>query len=285
MQGKTCLVTGATSGIGKATAEALARAGATVLIAARDESRGQATAEEIRRAAPQGSVEVLVADLAVQEDVRRLAAQVIERHDRLDVLINNAGGTRSDRKLTPDGLEVTFATNHLAPFLLTNLLLDLLRRSAPARIVGVSSELHRRVREIPWDNLQGEQSYSGTAQYGLTKLMNVLFTYELARRLEGSGVTANCLSPGFTRTGLGRDTKGGFGLFLKLAGPFMISPEKGARLSVHLATAPEVAEVTGAYFRGLQPKESSPLSHDEAAQKRLWELSAKLTSPVGEPAG
>jgi NAD(P)-dependent dehydrogenase (short-subunit alcohol dehydrogenase family) len=281
MKGKTCLVTGATSGIGQATALKLAQAGATVLIVARDRSRGDAVAKEIRQQAPEGAAEVFVADLASQEQVRRLAAEVIERHDRLDVLINNAGVSTSDRRVTADGLELMFAVNHLAPFMLTNLLQDLLRRSAPARVLGVSSELHRRVREIPWDDLQGEKKFTGTTQYGVTKLLDVLFTYELARRLEGTGVTANVLSPGFVRTGLGRDMTGGFAVFLKLMRPFMATPAKGAETSVYLATSAEVATVTGRYFRSSKQVESGPLSLDEASQKRLWELSEKLTTRVG----
>jgi retinol dehydrogenase 12 len=273
VEGTTCLVTGATSGIGKATTARLAELGATVIAVARDRARGAQAADEIRQRAPRARVEVLTADLSHLGQVRRLAAQVQAGHDRLDVLVNNAGVARFRRELTPDGLGVTLATNHLGPFLLTNLLLDRLKRSAPARVVTVSSDRHTRQRSIPWDDLEPGHDCS----YVASKLLNLLFTYELARRLAGTGVTANCLSPGFVRTQLGREATGAFRVFLRLARPFQSSPQAGAATPVYLATSPEVAEVSGRYFEKCAPAQSSALSRDPAAAERLWQLSTRLS--------
>jgi retinol dehydrogenase-12 len=271
--GTTCLVTGATSGIGKATAGRLAELGATVITVARDRARGEQAAAELRRRAPRARVEVLTADLSHLGQVRALAAQVQDRHDRLDVLVNNAGVAKFRPQLTPDGLGVTLATNHLGPFLLTNLLLDQLKQSAPARVVTVSSDRHTQQRSIPWDDLEPGHDCS----YEASKLLNILFTYELARRLAGTGVSANCLSPGFVRTQLGREATGAFRVFLRLARPFQASPEAGAQTSVYLATSPQVAEVSGRYFEKCKQAESSALSRDPAAAQRLWQLSARLS--------
>jgi retinol dehydrogenase 12 len=273
VEAKTCLVTGATSGIGKATAVRLAELGATVIAVARDQARGEQAAAEIRHRAPRSRVEVLTADLSRLGQVRALAAQVRDRYDRLDVLVNNAGVVKSRPELTPDGLAVTFTTNHLGPFLLTNLLLDQLRHSAPARVLTVSSDRHKQQRSIPWEDLEHGRDCS----YKASKLLNILFTYQLARRLAGSGVTANCLSPGFVRTELGREATGAFRVFLRLTQPFQSSPEAGAQTSVYLATSPEVAEVSGRYFEKSTPAESSALSRDPAAAERLWQLSAQLS--------
>jgi retinol dehydrogenase 12 len=273
VEAKTCLVTGATSGIGQATAGRLAQLGATIIAVARDPARGEQAAAAIRQRAPRARVEVLTADLSRLGQVRTLAAQVQDRYDRLDVLVNNAGVAKFHRELTPDGLGVTFATNHLGPFLLTNLLLDQLKKSAPARVVTVSSDRHKQQRSIPWDDLEHRRECS----YKASKLLNILFTYELARRLVGIGVTANCLSPGFVRTNLGREATGAFRVFLRLARPFQSSPEAGAQTSVYLATSPEVAKVSGRYFEKCTPAESSALSQDPAAAERLWQLSAQLS--------
>ena len=276
MSGKACLVTGATSGIGRETAAQLAALGAAVTIVARDEARGAAAAAEVRGRVPLAQVEAMTADLSSPAQIRRLAAEVQARLGRLDVLVNNAGVISLRRQLTPDGLEVTFATNHLGPFLLTSLLRGLLERSAPARVVTVSSAAHRQVRAVPWDDLaRGEQAGNGQA-YPLSKLLNILFTTELARRLAGTGVTANCLHPGFVRTALGREVTGIPGAAMGLALRLRPGPAAGARTAVYLASAPEVAGMTGGYFVKSRLSRPSALARDTRAAARLWALSAEL---------
>jgi retinol dehydrogenase 12 len=252
-----------------------------VLGVVRNQARGKALGAEIKRLGLPGSAEILTADLADRQEVIKLAQAVRQGTDRLDVLINNAGVAKSEWLTTREGFEVMFATNHLAPFLLTNLLLDLLTAAGHARIVNVSSQGHARVREIPWDDLQAERRFNGFGHYALTKLMNILFTRELARRLRATEVTANCLSPGFVKTGLGRDAKGAFGLFLVLSRPWMSSPEKGAATSIYLASSPEVAGVSGKYFRQCSPKEPSQLALDDGAARRLWDVSIELAGLSG----
>ena len=276
MSGKTCLVTGATSGIGKQTALRLAMLRAAVIIVARDEARGEMAGDEIRQRVPLAQVQVLTADLSSLVQVRRLAEEILARHDRLDVLVNNAGVIMTRRQLTAEGLETTFATNHLGPFLLTNLLCGLLARSAPARVVTVSSAAHKQVRTIPWDDLpRGTQAAHGQT-YPLSKLLNILFTVELARRLTGTGVTANCLHPGFVRTALGRDVTGVLGAVLRLVLPLQPGPATGAQTSVYLASSPQVAETTGGYFVKCKPAEPSALARDPRAAAQLWTLSEQL---------
>ena len=276
MSGKTCLITGASSGIGKETALRLARLDATVVVVARDAARGAAAGEEIRRQVPLARVDTMTADLSSLAQVRRLAQEVLARYDRLDVLVNNAGVIMMHRQVTADGLETTFATNHLGPFLLTNLLRGLVERSAPARVVTVSSAAHKQVRTIPWDDLpRGTQT--GQAQtYPVSKLLNILFTVELAKRLTGTGVTANCLHPGFVRTALGRDTTGVVGAALRLVLRLRPGPARGAETSVHLASSPEVAGISGGYFVTCKPAEPSALARDAGAAARLWALSEEL---------
>ncbi len=282
MVGRVCLVTGASSGIGRETALALARMGATVVMQGHDPERSAAAADAVRRASPQGAVELMVADLSSQAEVRRLAAEVLQRHDSLHVLVNNAGVLRMRRTLTVDGLEQTFALNHLAYFLLTRLLLDRLGESAPARIVNVSSVAHQRAR-LDFDDLQNARRSNGMGVYGQSKLANVLFTYELARRLEGSGVTANCLHPGLVATRFGSGNLGVVGramwLGTRLMRPFALSPAKGARTSIYLSTSQEVEHVSGRYFVNGKATASSPASYDEESARRLWEASEQLTAP------
>lgn len=266
----TVMVTGASSGIGKAIATKLAERGATVIAVARNSERGEAALADIRARVPKAELTLLTADLADPAEVRALAQTVLENHDRLDVLINNAAMAA----FRPEQAERMFATNVSAPFLLTNLLLPLLKRSAPARVVVVGSSAHRQVRTIPWDELPGATTYA------LSKTLSILFTYELARHLDGTGVTANVADPGFVRTNLGRDATGGFGLFLKLAKPFQSSPEKGAETPVYLATSPEVAEVSGAYYAKCRPATTSPLTRDPEAAARLWGLVGSPGQPV-----
>ncbi len=277
MRGKVCVVTGATSGIGLVTARELAHLGARVVLVGRSRERADAAAAAIRAAVADADLDVLLADLSSQRQVRELARQVRERYPRLDVLVNNAGGMWLERRLTEDGLEMTFAVNHLAYFLLTQLLLDVLRAAAPARVVNVSSEAHRRAR-LDFDDLMGERRYRGWRAYCRSKLANLLFTYELARRIDGSGVTANALHPGWVATGFGRDN-GWRGRLLQSAARWLaIGPDEGARTAIYLASSPEVAGVSGRYFVRERAVPSSPASYDEAAARRLWQVSEELTS-------
>jgi retinol dehydrogenase-12 len=276
LAGKRVLLTGATSGIGRATAIALGQAGAELLLVARDAARGEETVAAIRAAGAQQPIEVLLADLSLMSEVRKLAAAVKDKTDRLDVLLNNAGAWFATRELTSEGFERTFALNHLSYFLLTNLLLDMVKATPHARIVSVASEAHRGSK-IDFDDLNHEKSFSLLRAYGISKLENILFTRELARRLAGSGVTANCLHPGVVATGFGRNNRGFIGFAMKLVAPFFITPTKGARTSVYLASSPEVEGVSGKYFDKCKPREPSKAAQDDAAAAKLWEVSAKLT--------
>ncbi|MGI8412460.1 MAG: SDR family NAD(P)-dependent oxidoreductase [Solirubrobacteraceae bacterium] len=289
MRDRTCLVTGATSGIGRETALSLARSGAQVLIVARDRRRGETTASDISAAAASpGSVQLFVADLASQQDVRDLAHQVSEGHERLDVLVHNAGAVNRERRVTVDGIEATLAVNHLAPFLLTELLAPLLHATAGSRVVTVSSYMHTRVKQIPWDDLQSEHAYSAAATYNLTKLMNLLFTYELAQRWARHTTTANALHPGWPlKTNLGREQTGPAAIFDRATKLLGSSAAKGAQTSLYLAGSPDVAALTGQYFARCKPAKSSALSRDAAARQRLWAASAELSAtqaqtPVAE---
>ena len=275
MAGKTVLITGATSGIGRATALGLARMGAHLAITGRDRGRTEDAAREIR-AAGGGQADMLVAELSSQSEVRRLAEEVLQSLSRIDVLINNVGGYWDTRHVTVDGLERTFALNHLAPFLLTNLLLDKLKQSAPARVVMVSSNAHAAGR-IDFGDLQGERSYSGARAYSQSKLANILFSYELARRLPATSVTANALHPGLVNTSFGAEDPAGVQkLLVPLLRPFMKSPARGAATSIHLASAADLERVTGRYFANSKPTRSSKPSYDEAAAARLWQVSGDL---------
>jgi retinol dehydrogenase 14 len=275
MAGRAVLVTGGTGGIGRATALGLAAMGAQVTIVGRDRERTDDAAREIREAGD-GHVDALVADMSSQAEVRRLADEALQRLPRIDVLVNNVGGYWDSRHVTADGRERTFALNHLAPFLLTHLLLGRLRESVPARVVTVSSGAHTMGR-IDFDDLEGERSYSGMRAYSQSKLANILFTYELARRLGSGGVTANALHPGMVRTGFGAEDAGTLQrLFTPLMRPFMKSPADGAVTSIHLASSPELEGVTGCYFAGSTRKPSSRRSYDEATAGRLWQESAEL---------
>lgn len=278
--GKTVLITGGTGGIGRATAIALAGQGARVGITGRDRTRAEAAAAAIARETGAQAVDIFVADLSSQAEVRRLAAEVLAAYPRLDVLVNNVGGFWAHRHVTADGLERTFALNHLAPFLLTNLLLDRLAASAPARVVTVASGA-QALGTIDFDDLMGERAYSGQRAYNQSKLANVMFTYELARRLAGAGVTANALHPGVVNTSFSaEDPARGFAPLVRLMRPFMRSPERGADTSVYLASSPDVAGVSGRYFVDRKPKSSSKASYDTTGAARLWQVSAEL---VGLP--
>jgi retinol dehydrogenase 14 len=282
MAGRTVLVTGATSGIGRATALGLARMGAHVAITGRDRGRTEDAASEIRMAGGR-DVDVFVADLSSQAQLRRLASEVLEGLSRIDVLVNNVGGYWSTRHITADGLERTFALNHLAPFLLTNLLLARLERSAPARVVTVASNAHT-TGGVDFDDLQGMRSYSGGRAYSQSKLANVLFTYQLAGRLRGSAVTANVLHPGVVRTSFGAEDPARIQrLLVPLLRLVMKSPAQGAATSIHLASAPELEQVSGRYFANRRPTRSSARSYDQAVAARLWEASAELVTLAAAP--
>jgi NAD(P)-dependent dehydrogenase (short-subunit alcohol dehydrogenase family) len=265
MKDKTVLITGATDGIGKQTALELAEMGATVLVHGRDPRRAEKAVKQIKKATGHEKMKTLMADLSSLKQVRRMAEQVIENHDRLEVLINNAGVYENRHRISQDGFEMTFAVNHLAHFLLTNLLLDLILKSSPGRIINVSSQVH--ASHIDFDNIQAEKHYSAYEAYSLSKLCNILFTYELADRLQNTGVTVNCLHPGVIDTKL---LKAGWGM-----GGSPVT--QGSKTSVYLATAPELNTVTGTYFKNMKPTESSRISYDAATRRRLWQISEQLT--------
>jgi NAD(P)-dependent dehydrogenase (short-subunit alcohol dehydrogenase family) len=276
MQGKVCLITGGTNGIGKSAAQSLASLGATVVIVGRDAHKTSQVVAEIRSATGSNRVDSLLADLSSQQAVRRLAGDFQHKYPQLHVLLNNAGGTYLTRQLSVDGLEMTFALNHLAYFLLTNLLLDTLKASAPARIINVSSDAHANGK-IEFDNLQGERDFSGLGPYGNSKLANILFTVELARRLEGTGVTANALHPGLTNTGFGKNNPGWLMTIMGAIIPLIARPpEKGAQTSVYLASSPDVANVTGKYFVDAKATAPAPQATDPTVARKLWEISANM---------
>ena len=279
MTGKTVLITGGTGGIGKAAAVGLASMGARVGITGRDRARAERAAKDI--GAESGNpADVFVADLSSQTEVRRMAGEVLAAYPRLDVLVNNVGGFWSQRHTTADGLEHTFALNHLAPFLLTSLLLDRLTASAPARVVTVSSGA-QSMGKIDFDDLMGEQDYSGQRAYNQSKLANVMFTYELGRRLEATGVTATALHPGMTNTAFSaEDPSRSMAPIVFAARPFMKSPKRGAKTAVYLASSPEVEGVTGQYFANRKAKKSHDASYDTVTTGRRWQVSADL---VGVP--
>ncbi len=278
MDHRIYMVTGANSGIGKETAKGLAKMGATVVMVCRDRGRGEAAMAEIKAESGNQAVELMLADLSSLAAVRQLAEDFTDRYRQLHVLVNNAGTYFTKRHVTVDGLETTFVVNYLAPFLLTNLLLETLKGSASARVVNVVGAYHAKGK-IDFDDLQGERDYNGARANNQAKLALVLFTYELARKLEGTGVTANCLHPGAVATNLVEKDKD-YPTFLRLAyklfKPFARSPEKGAETSIYLASSPDVEGITGKYFVNKKAKPSSPESYDTALAARLWEVSAEL---------
>lgn len=280
MAGKTVLITGGTGGIGRAAAIGLASMGARVGITGRNRTRAEQAASEISRESGNSAVEAFVADMSSQAEVRRLAGEVLSSYPRLDVLLNNVGGFWAHRHVSADGLEHTFALNHLAPFLLTSLLLKRLIFSAPTRVVTVSSGAQAQGK-IDFDDLMGERNYSGPRAYNQSKLANVMFTYELARRLEGTGVTATVLHPGVTSTAFSAEDPARAMVPIVVAlRPFMRSPERGADTAVYLSSSPRVEGVTGRYFANRKARESHKSSYDTATTARLWQVSADL---VGLP--
>lgn len=288
LTGKTVLITGVTQGIGRVAAKELARLGPTLVLVARDAQRGAALVSELKSSTGNQNIELLVGDLAVQADIRRIAAEFLARHKRLHVLLNNAGAVFTSRQLSKDGHEMTFALNHLGYFLLTELLLPILKETATAddndskeaRIINVASNAHRGV-SLDFDNLMHDRDYGGFVVYKRSKLANLYFTFELARRLQtegATGVTVNCLHPGFVASGFGHNNGVVISLAMKLAQLFAISVEDGARTMVYLARSPEVSGVTGKYFDKERVSGSSRASLDEAAAKRLWQVSESLVA-------
>ena len=272
-----CVVTGISAGIGKAAAVALAQPGVQLVGVVRDPERGRAVVQEIRDRVPAAKVDLLVADLTALDQVRQLAEQIRARYDHLDVLLHNAGVALYRRETTVDGYERMFATNHLAPYL-TRLLIDRLEAAGnrPARVISVSSQAHRQVRRIPWDDLQSERSYSAIRAYNLSKLANVLFVRALAERIDRQAVVANAVSPGFVRTELNRGATLPFRIFFTLVRPLQRNPETGADTPVWAATSPDAAAVTGSYFEKRRPAKTNPLASDRDATERMWAASAEL---------
>ena len=274
-----CLVTGISAGIGKATAVALAQRGVHVIGVTRNAERGRAAVREVRDRTSTAQVDLLVADLSDLNEVRRLAEEVRIRYAHLDVVLHNAGvAVYGRRETTADGYERTFATNHLAPYLLTRLLIDRLEAAGgkPARVVSVSSQVHRQVQRIPWDDLQSERSYSGVGAYNLSKLANILFIRALAERVDRLTVVANAVSPGFVHTELNRGATLPFRIFFALMRPLQRPPQTGAETPVWAVTSAEAATVTGGYFEKCRPTKISALAQDRAAAERMWAVSAEL---------
>jgi len=281
MNGKRILITGATNGIGKQAAGELAKMGADVVIAGRDEIKTRKVCVDIKTLSGNSNVDILVADLSTMDEVRRMAAEYRAKYGRLDVLLNNAGAVFSSFQASADGYEMTFALNHLSYYLLTNLLLDMLKQTAQeqgeARIINVSSSAHQNAT-MRLDNLRDDSGYSFMNSYGASKLMNVLFTYELARRLADEAVTVNAVHPGLVATGFGHNTGGLWPAMIKIAQRlFAISPERGAATLVYLASSPEVAGISGKYWTEKQQKRSSDISYDRDQQRQLWDFSAEVT--------
>ena len=277
MTGRVCVVTGASSGIGRATAGALRRMGATLALVCRDRGRGEEALAGLRAERGEAAVALFLADLSSQADIRRLAAELCERYPAIHVLVNNAGVVNLRRSTTVDGIEAVFAVNHLAYFLLTHLLLDRLRGSAPARIVNVASDAHR-FGTLDLDDLDHARRYRAMRVYGASKLANILFTYELARRLDGTGVTANCLHPGAVATRLGQNNGRLATAITRLLRPFFRTPEQGAATAIYLASSPAVEGLSGKYFVDCREARSSRTTYDTELARRLWDASARLTA-------
>ena len=275
MAGRVCVVTGATAGIGKETALALAKMGATLVIVARDAGKSARTVDEIEKAVPGATVDVVLADFASLDAVRDAAAEIGKRYRAIHVLVNNAGVANKARLESADGFELTFAVNHLAPFLLTRELLPLLRAGAPSRIVTVASVAERH-GPIDFDDLQSKKKYKGFLAYGKSKLANILFTYELAARLVGSGVTANCVHPGAVATDMLRKLPW---LLYAVISPFLLTPAQGAATPIFLASSPQVEGVSGGYYEKCKATRSSPRSYDVGMRKRLWDVSETMVAP------
>lgn len=283
LRGKICLITGANSGIGEVAARELAGQGGHVILVGRSLERLEAAIGRIRERYPKAEAEPIVADLAVQDEIHRLAETYRHRFDRLDVLLNNAGALFANREETVDGIERTWALNHLAYFLLTNLLLEPLQKAAPARVVCVASGAHRSLRGLEWEDLEGRRRYRAFRAYSQSKLANILFAREMARRLEGTGVTVNALHPGFVATSF-MQGNGRLGALLRLsASLFATDSEQGAKTSIYLASSPEVEGISGRYFKKCRETRPSKAALDDEAARRLWDLSAQQTGLIPSP--
>ena len=276
LRGNRCMITGASSGLGRITALQLARMGAALTLVCRDRTRGEKVVAEIQQQTGSRAVNLMLADLSIQESIRALARDFLARSEPLHILVNNAGLFNLNRELTTDGREMVFAVNHLSYFMLTLLLLDRIKQSAPARIVNVASAAHFW-GTMDFDDLEGARRYRSRQSYGQSKLANILFTYELARRLEGAGVSVNCAHPGAVATGLGANNGMLAKLLMPLIGLFMRSPEQGAETQIYLACSPEVEGISGKYFVDCKPAQSSPESYNIEVARRLWEVSARMT--------
>ncbi len=275
MVGKICLITGANSGIGKATAIGLAHLGASLVLVCRDQTRAEKAIAEIKEKTGNESIDLILADLSSQKGIYDLVSEFKNRYDKLHVLINNAGVNLSKRTLTEDGIETTFAVNYLAYFMLCNLLLDTLKNSVPARIVNVASSI--QTKSIDFDDLNGEKHYGQLKAYAQSKLAVVLFTYEFARRIKGTGVSVNCLHPGYVKTNMIRNFRPFVKYFYHLIGLFMKSPKSGAKTSVYLASSREIDGVTGIYYKRRKEAKSVKISYDDTVAKQLWDVSVNLT--------
>lgn len=276
LAGRVCLITGASGGLGKATALGLARLGATIVMACRDETRGEADRAEIASATGNANVKLVLLDLASQQSVREMASRFQEEYKKLDVLINNASVFKGKRTVTPDGLEAMFATNHLGHFLLTNLLLDELKASRQARVINISAP---STTKLDFEDLQGERKFSALSAFGASKMCNLLFTYELARRLAGTNVTSNALHPGLMKSNLLKEASAPIRWLTRL---LSTTPERASESLVYLSASPDVADVSGKFFKGKKVSSSSAYSLDETVQRRLWDVSTKLTSRITE---
>lgn len=275
MKGKVVVITGATSGIGQVAAEELAGMGARIVQVARDRERGDEAVKRLRERAPGAAHSIHYSDLSRISEMKRVAAEIAKAEPRIDVLINNAGAMFGSRQITDDGLERTFALNHMAYFVLTEGLRERLAASGPARVINTSSDAHKG-RVLDLDDLQSAKSYSGFNVYGVSKLCNILFTRELARKLSGTGVTANCLHPGFVATRFGDQSGGPFSFVIRIAKNFALSPQKGAETIIYLASSPEVANVTGKYFYKCRQATPTKEAQDDAKAARLWAETTRL---------
>jgi retinol dehydrogenase 12 len=284
MEGKTVVITGATSGIGEVAACRLAQQGARIVLVARDRSRGEQTLKRLEAVAPGRNHSVHYANLARLTEMKRVAQAIAGSEPRIDVLINNAGALFATRQVTGDALEMTFATNHVAYFVVTNLLLERLKATPGARIVCTASNAHRRAK-LNFTDLQSERDYSGFGMYSRSKLMNILFTRELARRLAGTNVTANCLHPGFVATRFGNGSGGLGALVIRIAKNFALTPEEGAQTIIYLAASPEVAGTSGKYFDKCKEATPAAEARNDADARRLWDVSAQLSGVGAEVSG